>query len=362
MHRQLKNSSKLSAFFGEICPSQTPGYAWSISSSSGRIYGGSGGVTSIEPRGSKVCEETLFDLASLTKPLVMALLALRAHDAKKVNLLETVRGAGGSRFTYLQLLRHEAGFPPWLPVYGFADDRKGVMEWLLRSCPRSQAGLSAQYSCPGYILLGLLLEQKLGASLDQLFQEHVASPLGLTERQACFNPPSGLRRQVARTELCEPNEAIMARLYGTVTPKFPSGREGWGIANDGNARFLGGISGNAGLFGTLKAVEVLANAYRPKGAFLSKQALKLAWKPAGDVKGDRRTAGWKAASSRGWLPGQMLPRGSIGHEGYTGTGVWLEPGAGRTYILLANRVHPRHPGTEFGPVRAAFLRAARELA
>lgn len=307
-------------------------------------------------------EGTLFDLASLTKPLATALLALRVFDDGKLDLLEPVRGASGAGFTVLQLLRHEAGFPSWLPVYGFVHDREGVMAWLLRSCPRSKPGASAEYSCLGYILLGLLLEHEMEATLDELFREHVASPLGLTARQACFNPPLACHRRVALTERHEPNEAIMARLYGTITPKFPSGREGWGIANDGNARFLGGVSGNAGLFGTLRAVEVLANAFRSEAGFLSASALDLAWNPAEDIQGERRTAGWKAANSPGWGPGAMLPVGSIGHEGYTGTGAWLESGTGRTYVLLTNRIHPRHPRTEFGPARAAFLKAAREIA
>lgn len=305
-------------------------------------------------------EDTLYDLASLTKPLATALLAFRLFDKGGLDLLEDVRGASGFAFTYLQLLRHEAGFPSWLPVYGFARDRDGVMAWLMGSCPRSKPGALSEYSCLGYILLGLLIEREMGASLDVLFKEHVASSLGLSGGKVCFNPPARFQRRVALTERHEPNEAIMARLYGTMTPKFPSGKDGWGIVNDGNARFLGGISGNAGLFGTLGAVEFLANAFRPESGFLSASALHLAWNPAGDLPGERRTAGWKAAGSPGWIPGQMLPPGSIGHEGYTGTGVWLEPRDGRTYILLTNRIHPHHPGTEFGPVRTAFLKAARE--
>jgi CubicO group peptidase (beta-lactamase class C family) len=120
---------------------------------------------------------------------------------------------------------------------------------------------------------------------------------------------------------------------------------------------LGGAAGNAGLFGSLWAVERLASAVRPGSRILSEEALCLIWSPSAGF----RTAGWKAAGHPSWAAGEHLAPGGIGHEGFTGVGLWMDPGPGRTYVLLANRVHPVHPETDFGPARAAFLAAAREL-
>ena len=134
------------------------------------------------------------------------------------------------------------------------------------------------------------------------------------------------------------------------------------MVHDGNARFLNGAAGHAGLFATACGVASLARSYFPSERFLSEGALALAWKPERSGQGEVRRSGWKSAISNGWAAGSALSRDAIGHEGFTGTGVWLEPEGEKVYILLTNRIHPRHPGTDFGPVRAGFLSLARKLA
>ena len=351
----------MEAFLQSLCPSQTPGYAWSVSNASGRIKGAWGGLASVAPHERPLLETTLFDLASLTKPLATALLALNAGDRGELDLESPVPGTAAPGISCLDLLRHQAGFPPWLPLYGFVECRDEARDWLSRHCPRAQPG-RAEYSCLDYILLGFLLEDALGARQDRLFLERIAGPLGLNAREACFNPGLCNTHDVAATEREEPNEVIMARHYGAAPPRFPLGLEGDGIVNDGNARFLGGIAGNAGLFGTLRAVEILSNAFRPETGFLSPGSAELAWKSPLLAPGQHRSAGWRVSPCENWSVGKALPEGAVGQEGYTGTGAWLEPGTGRTYILLTNRIHPRHTGTGFAPARVAFIRAARDLA
>lgn len=351
----------MEAFLRALCPAQAPGYAWSVRSGSRRLAVGWGGVAVSGPDPQAADESTLYDLASLTKPLATALLALQAFDRGELDLEAPVEGSAPPSFTPLQLLRHEAGFPSWLPLYAFVNAREEALDWLLRRCPREPPGMKAEYGCPGYLLLGLHLERVLHGSLGGLFAERVLRPLLLREDEVCFAPPEALRRRCAATEAPPTREAEMARQHGTAPPGFPEGWEGRGVVNDGNARFLGGVSGNAGLFGTLRAVEVLSDAYRPESGVLSPRSLALAWKPSSLASSQRRTAGWKASCSPGWAAGGRLGPSSIGHEGYTGTGLWLEHSPPRSYILLTNRIHPRHPGTDFGPVRAAFLDAAKGL-
>ncbi len=348
------SGTSLEKVLSGLCPAQAPGLAWSVSTGSGqRLAGGHLGFAVLDPERLPVLENTLFDLASLTKPLVTALLALQAEDRGEMDLMAPVPG---EPFTFLQLLRHEAGFPAWMPVYAFTDDPMEIRRWLSGRCPRGTPGVRTEYSCLGYILLGFLLEEILHAPLDGLFAERIAGPLGLSPEAACFRPPEDLRRSTAATERGPFREDEMARQYGATAP---SRREpaGWGQVNDGNARCLGGAAGNAGLFGRLEAVERLAGAFRDGSPLLSEKARLKAWAPSQGF----RTAGWKAAGHPGWAAGVELPEGSIGHEGYTGTGLWMEPGEGRTYILLTNRIHPVHPGADFGESRAAFLSSAREL-
>lgn len=352
--RLESTGTRLEKVLSALCPAQAPGLAWSVSTGSGkRLAGGHLGFAVLDPERLPVLDSTLFDLASLTKPLVTALLALQAEDQGEVDLTAPVPG---EPFTLIQLLRHEAGFPAWMPVYAFAGDSDGVHHWLLKRCPRRAPGERTEYSCLGYLLLGFLLEEILHAPLGGLFKERIAGPLGLSPEVACFQPPGDLRAETAATERGPFKEAEMARQYGASTPPWRD-LAGWGQVNDGNARCLGGAAGNAGLFGQLEAVERLAGAFRDGSALLSEKARRKAWAASPGF----RTAGWKAAEHPGWAAGAELPEGSIGHEGYTGTGLWMEPGEGRTYILLTNRIHPVHPGTDFGEARAAFLSSAREL-
>lgn len=338
----------------------TPGFAWSAERSGCTPREGFGGFAVLDPEKIPVTKDTLFDLASLTKPLVTALLALSAMDSGEIDLNETINEASPPSFTMLDLLRHEAGFPSWLPLYAEVEKPENVFGWLLEGCPRGKPGQKVAYSCPGYILLGLLLEKRLKGNLDALFRDRVLDRLGIPPSEALFNPDADDRRRCAATELKASHEAEMARQYGTTPPAFRNSIA-WGEVHDGNARFMNGIAGNAGLFATLNGVRKLCGAFHRSAGVLSEEALSLAWTSPHQPGGVRRTAGWKASDSHGWWASSVLPLGSVGHEGFTGTGVWMARGGKETYILLTNRIHPVHPGNDFGSVRAFFVKAARRL-
>jgi len=338
----------------------TPGFAWSVEKPGAGGREGLGGFAVLEPEQRPVADDTLFDLASLTKPLSTALLALLARDSGEIDLDEPVAGATPHPFTMLELLRHQAGFPSWLPLYGKVKKSEGVFKWLLEECPRGEPGRKVAYSCLGYILLGLLLEERLKGTLDELFYDRVLGRLNIPRSDALFKPGPKEKRRCAATELKASHEAEMARQYGTAPPSFRNGTA-WGEVHDGNARFMSGVAGNAGLFATLDGVRKLCGAFHRDAGLLSTEALDLAWTSPHPTGGVRRTAGWKATDSQGWWTASVLPEGSVGHEGFTGTGAWMAKGGEETYILLTNRIHPLHPGDDFGSTRAAFVKAARRL-
>lgn len=335
----------------------TPGFSWGVWSCGRALERDFGGAATLEPEHHAVTHRTLFDLASLTKPLCTALLALRAHADGDLDLEAPLAGLD---VTALDLLRHEAGFPPWEPLYGRAGDRRGVLRWLEGACPRNPPGQEAVYSCPGYILLGLALEEILQGDLAALFQARVAAPLGVLPREALFRP-AGPSPEVAATELAGAHEAEMARQNGAEPPAVPACGL-WGVVHDGNARFLGGAAGNAGLFATLAGVAKLARGFFPSSGFLPEEVARWAWEPGRCRSPQVRTAGFRHGSDGTWAAAAALPEGAVGHEGFTGTGVWMERDGERVYILLTNRIHPRHPGTDFSPVRAQFLALARAMA
>ena len=352
-------AKEAAAFLDRQVGTTTPGFSSLVAVGSKQVFSMAGGLAVQEPERHAATPATLYDLASLTKPLATALLALRAHDEGIVDLESPVEVSGGS-FTMLDLLRHEAGFPAWAPLYGKVRSKNEARDWLLRVCPRGMAGEKAVYSDLGYILLGFLLEEKLHGELSALVEARLLRPLGIGPEEACFRP-SLPKERIAAAELDGAHEAEMARRNGAEPCVVPKGGL-WGVVHDGNARFLNGAAGHAGLFATACGVASLARSYFPSERFLSEGALALAWKPERSGQGEVRTAGWKSASSNGWAAGSALSRDAIGHEGFTGTGVWLEPEGEKVYILLTNRIHPRHPGTDFGPVRAGFLSLARKLA
>ncbi len=352
-------SEATASFLSRQAGVTTPGFSSVVTAGSKTVFAMAGGLAVREPRRHEARTATLYDMASLTKPLATALLALRAACEGELDIEEPV-AEGPNAFTMLDLLRHEAGFPPWEPLYGKVRSKEGARAWLMSGCERGKAGEAAVYSDLGYILLGFLLEEKLQGELSALVERRVLRPLGIGQEDACFRP-SGPKEKVAAAELDGAHEAVMARRNGAVPCPVPEGGL-WGVVHDGNARFLGGAAGHAGLFATARGAAVLAGAYFPTSGFLSGKSLAMAWEQGRAMSGEARTAGWKHSLTKGWTAGSVLPEGAIGHEGFTGTGAWLEPNGEKVYILLTNRIHPRHPGTDFGPVRASFISLARKLA
>ena len=336
---------------------KTPGWACLVSRGGTVEHQSFGGSSLLEPEKIRLSQDTLFDLASLTKPLCTALIALKAHASGDIDIFEPVPGSG-SGYTPLDLLRHEAGFPAWEPLYRFAS-RDEAERYLLGSAPLMGPGIEAVYSCPGYILLGFLLEKKLGAPIDELFDKLIREPLGMEKEDALFTPAPELRPRIAGTEIDGGFEEEMAGASGCSPPPVPP--EGlWGIVNDGNARFLGGAAGNAGLFATLRGTFALMRAFLRTSSFLPPEMLSLVYNRGRAGAGEWRSAGFKMKGSPSWEVGEALPEGSIAHEGFTGTFAAIT-GNGEIMILLTNRVHPKHPRRSFSATRVSFIRGASEL-
>lgn len=293
--------------------------------------------------------DTVWDLASLTKPLVTSLLTMRAVHSGAISLDEplSVAPEGADRTTMGAItvrwaLAHAAGFAAHLPFWstalgeggtaaGTPAARAAVIAAAARAPLAYPPGTRSLYSDLDFILLGDLLERRLGDRIDRL-AAGLGPPHGTAALGYCpIGEPSPVTGPFAATQACPTR-----------------GRVAVGEVDDLNAYAMGGVSGHAGLFGTVDAVASIANAllaaYRGAGAtggapIVDREVLRLFWTPAG-VPGSRWCLGWDRPGLEGSLAGDRLSRDGVGHLGFTGVSLWLDPERETFVTLLTNRVHP----------------------
>lgn len=293
-------------------------------------------------------ENTLFDMASVSKIIAPTMVAFRFLEEGRIRLYDCVADffpdapADKRDITVLQLLTHTGGIPAHFLLSDYTSDPEDAARVIL-SHPLAQApGGDPIYSCMGYILLGKILEQVGGAPLDRLSQEYVFDPLDM--KHTTYRP-SG---DIAPTEL-DP----------------ATGRLLQGVVHDENARFLNGISANAGVFSDLddmiRFTRMLSMGGRlPDGSrYLSPAMMKAAlMNRTPHSRGEFRGLGFNLAGSpKNFLGDLMSPR-SYGHTGFTGTSIALDPDTGLWVVLLTNRVCPTRENVTAVRLRTLIHNAA----
>ena len=346
-----------------------PGASYLIAERDRVLAEGAVGHAVLQPEKIEASKATIYDLASLTKPLATALIIGQLNSARRIGLDDPVSNHlpgwrsdaedERSSITILDLLTHRSGLPGWRPLYLHAADRKGRIEWLRESPLNFSPGRSVEYSDPGYILLGMLLETVTGEGLDTVFADRVSGPLDLEDLG--FRPPAQKRSRIAATEMGNGRERELAGPEGDLYT-------GWreeairGEVHDHNAHTMGGVAGHSGLFGTARDVYALAR------EFLSERSGVV----PGDVReifrtnftpglSQDRAVGFQLASTKGCSAGEAISSRSFGHVGFTGTSVWIDPDALKIHVLLTNRVHPRFLPIDMNAVRREFHRLATAL-
>jgi CubicO group peptidase (beta-lactamase class C family) len=290
-------------------------------------------------------EESIFDLASLTKVIATASVAMDAISRDQISLEAPVhrwlpawmngRRAG---VTIRDLLLHCAGFPAWLPLYRTCRDR-AQFEAAIAGAPLEYVPRTASiYSDLGFIALGFLLEKATGQSLGLAFEDLTAR---LDLGQIRFAPPPSWKAPTAPTEF-DPGRGRL--LVGEV--------------HDENAAALGGVSGNAGLFGTAAAVGafarmVLGARLGVRGPSPFNPLLVEEFTSRGRIPGSSRALGWDTMLPTSSCGTRMSAR-AFGHTGFTGTSLWIDPDARIYVVLLTNRVHPTRANEAIRDVRPAL--------
>jgi len=325
-----------------------------LAASRGRIlYDRHFGLQAVWPEPEPLAAKTLYDLASLTKPLVSAFLAVYLIEKKQWRLDDEVR-----RFfphftlpvTLEHLLTHTAGFKPWHPFYLYRpqDD----LSQITALAGSIRPGAMVLYSDIGYILLRRMLEKVSGIDFQELARDVIFERLRL--RDTFFLVPTEKKSRCAPTEIGNRFEKGMCGAeHGAAAAGFPWRSELIrGDVHDANSFYSGGSAGNAGLFSCARDLFKMGREFFPESATLLKsESIALFWQNRTPWDRQQRSIGFMLNRSPQSSGGRALSPGAIGHSGFTGTSLWLEADQQRQWILLANRIHPRVKKVNFNAQR-----------
>ena len=286
------------------------------------------GRLSMEDDSPMTNEQTRFDLASITKPLVVGMLSLRALEAGKwclTDRLDTFFDAPADKagITIEQLLTHTAGFGGGLHLWESGCETHDAADMILNMPLACAPGTRVMYGCAGYILLGQLLECLWNMELSELAMQEVFWPLGM--RHTGYLPQDG---NIAATEMQDDGRCLQ------------------GVVHDDNARFLGGVSGNGGVFSTMDDLALFLQMLAARGAlsggarYLCPSTVRIALDNHTPGMAQGRGLGFHLpAYDRGYT-GDLFPKETVGHTGFTGGSITLDPTTGLYVVLLTNRVCP----------------------
>jgi len=301
------------------------------------------GHCSLSPHAASMYKETIFDLASLTKPLSTTLAIMKLVDEGEIDLDQTLESLlprdmpkDKRTLTPRLLLNHCAGFVDWKPFYLELDDvrlekRKDILRERILNMPLAyQAGKESLYSDLGFMILEWVIEESAGMPLPLYLEQHFYNSLLLenTFFSSNIRPAGFTEDQFAATEDCPWRKKNVV-----------------GYVHDENAYALGGYSGHAGLFGTAGDVYALVNLLRghyrgERKDYLRRETVKEFFTRQDLVKGSTWALGWDTPSPQDSTSGKYFSSISVGHLGFTGTSVWMDLDRDVIVVFLTNRIHP----------------------
>jgi uncharacterized protein YbbC (DUF1343 family)/CubicO group peptidase (beta-lactamase class C family) len=295
------------------------------------------GHRALEPRRELMTLDTIFDLASLTKVIATTTAVMQLMELGKVRLNDPVAKYipdfaqnGKDDITVRQLLTHYSGLAPDLDLGTPWEGKQTAYQLAAVVPPETTPGSGFVYSDINFIMLGELVEKVSGESLDSYTAKHIFTPLKMVHTR--YLPPATWRPRIAPTQYDE-NDKMLD-----------------GVVHDPTARRMGGVAGHAGLFATGDDLAKFAQALLDGGGgILSPDTVTKMTSPETPPTAPiLRGFGWDIDSPFSSNRGDLLPVGSYGHTGFTGTSLWIDPTTQSYIILLTNSVHPRGKGNAIG--------------
>ena len=359
-------NEQLSALLQEhIQAGEFPSAVYLVAEREKILYTDALGYSVVEPYRVANKLDTIYDLASLTKPLVTTLLCARRIELGELTLDSSVSHylpefdrTDKQMITVRELLTHTSGLPAWRPLYILTDDEPERAAGAIANLDLEyKPGTRVVYSDLGFIALGILLERMTGHQLAELARKEIFEPLNL--KQTFFNPEVALQTGIAACETGNAYEANMSKQMNAGVYANSRQRVIWGEVHDGNAYFLGGAAGHAGLFSTASETFLIAQQFLSESTkLLAPDTCKMFRENMTPDLEEARSIGWQLAATKDSTGGVDLPPGSFGHNGFTGTCVWIDPHQ-RIFILLTNRTHAHAlPFANINAVRREFNRLA----
>jgi len=297
------------------------------------VYRKAFGSRSIEPTREPMTVDTVFDLASLTKCIATTTSVMQLVETGRVRLNDPVSAYlpwfspnGKAQITVRELLTHYSGLAPDLDLTHAWQGRDTALKMVMDAKPVDPPGTRFVYSDINFETLGFLVEKVSGLPLNEYAEKNVFAPLGMTSTS--FLPPSKWLPRIAPTEYDENGKM----LRGTV--------------HDPTARRMGGVAGHAGLFSMADDLAKFAQQLLSGRKILSRSAIeKMSTPQQPATASSLRGLGWDIDSPFASNRGELLPVGSFGHTGFTGTSLWIDPTTNTYIILLTNAVHPIGKGS-----------------
>jgi len=360
---ETKPASRISALLrARIEASDFPSAVYIVSEQGRPVFADAIGDATREPEQQAATIETIYDLASLTKPLVTGLLCARFAERDELNIDDPVaehlpefNRDDKRHITIKQLLTHTSGLPAWRPIYLLAKDKADVLTAITEQPLEFVSGERVVYSDLGFIVLGFLLQRLSGVSLVELAAREIFELLSL--QNTFFNPSAAMRTGVAACETGNAYERNMCeRDFAGQTYTGWRSEVIWGEVHDGNAHFLGGAAGHAGVFSNASETLSIANQFIGESSqLLSAETCKLFRQNMTEGLNQARSFAWQLAATKESSAGESLPPDAFGHTGFTGTSCWIDAARQRVFILLTNRTHARQlPFANIHPVRREF--------
>lgn len=313
---------------------------------------------------SAVTPSTIFDLASLTKPVATTTMAMMLYERGLLELDAPVAGTvpefrtdstgsdpRRSDVTFRMLLAHSSGLPAYEKLFLRVHSRAELLHAAFTTPLTADPGSRAEYSDIGFIILGEALERIAEETLDIFCQRETFGPLGMANTG--FNPPLAARSKIPPT--ADERETQCDAGAPARETQTPAGKQSvshtsprrtfrqriiQGEVQDENAFVLGGVAGHAGLFSTAEELAIFAQTLLAGGSpILRPETIELFTRRESEPAGTSRALGWDTPSSPSQSGKHFGPR-SYGHLGYTGTSLWIDPDRQLSLTLLTNRTWP----------------------
>jgi uncharacterized protein YbbC (DUF1343 family)/CubicO group peptidase (beta-lactamase class C family) len=318
---------------GAIHSGQIPGAVVLVWHNGAVVYRKAFGSRSLEPRREAMTVDTIFDLASLTKAVATTTAAMQLVQRGEIRLNDPVAKyipefAQNDKddITVRELLTHHSGLREDLDLTEAWQGRDTAFRMAYAEKPVFPPGSRFLYSDINFIVLGALVERVSGTTLDRYCATNIFTPLQMTRTR--FVPPAAWGPRIAPTQYDEQGKMLR------------------GVVHDPTARRMGGVAGQAGVFSTADDLSKFAQALLNGSAVLpSLMVEKMTTPQQPPTSQSLRGLGWDIDSPFSTNRGELLPVGSFGHTGFTGTSLWIDPSTQTYIILLTTAVHPRGKGT-----------------